>query len=474
MLLAACQGTRYSEPTTALNQTDHNCYQVVTDFRTQVADAQAGYASARPILGFPLIHMNRFLAGVAEDIDSQEQLSDWLDFAMPVSLQARHSENANLPAPWSEAELTTLADCNRLAANDPNYRVALLSQLQGKSHIGNHYLSSRKWLGAYALMRPFYLRSIKSLHLEEKQWFDQPEKFVNTLRYQAAQTQISPASELVSDWFAKALSNNSLAIPKLEDEELLRLFQLHAPELEIEYQGTQDLLGSPYWRRGRLALDTDSPQTYLLPSYTNFAGRKLLQLNYVFWFSERQSRGLIDLYSGHFDGIIWRVTLDQEGQVLLYDSIHPCGCYHKYFVVSDKVKILDDARSSEPANIFRLGGLNASYPVKVSLTSNEHFIVGLSNTLTKPEPASLGSTRKYGLNTYASLAELNDSGRSKTMFDESGLVFDSDRLERFTLWPTGIISVGAMRQWGTHATGFIEEQQFDDYKLLDLYFDYDD
>lgn len=41
--------------------------------------------------------------------------------------------------------------------------------------------------------------------------------------------------------------------------------------------------------------------------------------------------GSLDLLAGRFDGIQWRVTLDHYGRPLIYDSIHPCGCYHLFF-----------------------------------------------------------------------------------------------------------------------------------------------
>jgi hypothetical protein len=37
----------------------------------------------------------------------------------------------------------------------------------------------------------------------------------------------------------------------------------------------------------------------------------------------------------------------------------------------------------------------------------------------------------------------------------------SERAERFLLWPYGVASPGAMRQWGTHAIAFIGRRHFD-------------
>jgi hypothetical protein len=48
------------------------------------------------------------------------------------------------------------------------------------------------------------------------------------------------------------------------------------------------------------------------------------------------------------------------------------------------------------------------------------------------------------------------------MFAPDSLAPGSQRLERFILWPTGVVSPGAMRHWGRHAVAFVGERHFDD------------
>jgi hypothetical protein len=57
----------------------------------------------------------------------------------------------------------------------------------------------------------------------------------------------------------------------------------------------------------------------------------LLQLVYTLSFPERPARGVVDFLAGRLDGVTWRVTLAPDGEPLVYDSIHPCGCYHVFF-----------------------------------------------------------------------------------------------------------------------------------------------
>ncbi len=99
----------------------------------------------------------------------------------------------------------------------------------------------------------------------------------------------------------------------------------------------------------------------------------------------------------------------------------------------------------------------------LSVTSNEHFIVNASDT-TKTDAIT------YQLSPYSSLFNLRNEAGFRSFFDKDGIIAGSERLERFTLWPTGIKNVGAMRQLGVHAVGFVEKQHFDDADLLDRYF----
>lgn len=53
---------------------------------------------------------------------------------------------------------------------------------------------------------------------------------------------------------------------------------------------------------------------------------------------------------------------------------------------------------------------------------------------------------------------------------DPSLVPQSYRKERWILWPTGVLSPGAMRQWGRHAVAFVGERHFDDPYLVERIF----
>ena len=168
---------------------------------------------------------------------------------------------------------------------------------------------------------------------------------------------------------------------------------------------------------------------YVHPAYTRYAERVLLLLVYTIWFPERPARGAVDLLAGRLDGLVWRVTHAPDGEPLVYDSIHPCGCYHLFFPTPRaRPRPAPDALEEwafVPASLPRVA--EGERPV-IRLASGTHYI------------------------------------------EQVSLVRG---LERFFFWPTGVRSAGAMRQWGRHATAFVGRRHFDDADLLERRFELD-
>ncbi|MGH8441819.1 MAG: hypothetical protein ACRETF_02830, partial [Nevskiaceae bacterium] len=57
------------------------------------------------------------------------------------------------------------------------------------------------------------------------------------------------------------------------------------------------------------------------------------------------------------------------------------------------------------------------------------------------------------------------------LFCQDGIVCGTERLERMWLWPAGVASAGAMRQWGRHATSFVGRSHFDEPRMLERLFE---
>jgi len=79
----------------------------------------------------------------------------------------------------------------------------------------------------------------------------------------------------------------------------------------------------------------------------------------------------------------------------------------------------------------------------------------------------------HGGETYAMTSEDDlrvidfPAGGTRSLYGSDGIVAGTERPERFLLWPMGIASPGAMRQWGHHSTAFVGVRHFDDPDLFE-------
>jgi hypothetical protein len=211
------------------------------------------------------------------------------------------------------------------------------------------------------------------------------------------------------------------------------------------------------------------PAVYFRAAHTRYGETVLLQLVYTIWFPERPPEGAVDFLAGRLDGIIWRVTLAPDGEPLIYDSIHPCGCYHLFFPTARaRPRPPPDALEEwafVPQSLPRVG--EEERPV-VRIASGTHYIEGIRIV------RDADSLTRYVFRSYDELRSLPrlDGGR-RSAFGRDGLIAGTERLERFFFWPMGVPSAGAMRQWGRHATAFVGRRHFDDADLIERRFELD-
>ena len=223
---------------------------------------------------------------------------------------------------------------------------------------------------------------------------------------------------------------------------------------------------------GDPGVDTTSPAVFVRPAWTWFEDRILLQLVYTLWFPERPAQSAWDMLSGNLDGVIWRITIDDDGHPLIADSIHPCGCYHLFFPAGDLQKTVTDSNELEEDNTTpqRLPPGTGAERVVIRIASTSHYVESLSleSALDPAWPAL-----NYQLSVNHQIPEfelrsvrLPEQG-SASLYQQDGIIAGTERSERWLLWPMGIKSPGAMRQWGKHATRFVGHRHFDDPYLFD-------
>ena len=435
-------------------------------------------AGGHRIPGFPYLRVDRISASLREAARSDASaFGEWVGRLRALDAAARAYEIRNLPdeataslgaesKPEVVAKTARCADeLQRADLDRAENRAALLAA----AVVPDDYVDWNRVLGLYALSRIPFGSGVDRWHREVEEMFKRSKEGVSATRpvMRYAPRAATPASR---ESIAKLLSRGErsrLGIPEFSADELDLLFSAYAPVFEIETGDEYDRPGALVWKgEPAPSVDAARPVVYRRLAHTRHNGRVLLQLVYTVWFSERPHDGASDLLAGRLDGVVWRVTLAPDGEPLVYDTMHPCGCYHMFFPTPRAAAIKAPVPSEEwaliPAVLPRMGPTER---VRVRVATRTHYVIDVGVD-------GGGDSRSYEYledDSLRSLAMPHESWRSA--FGPDGLVPGSERRERLFFWPMGIPSAGAMRQWGHHATAFIGRRHFDDADLIEKRFE---
>jgi len=454
LLLSACGAAPKPDAATA------ECRSLFSQLDEQTIVAEVRDAASYAIPGFPYLRSNRFLASFGGELGDDGKFLLWVEQLRLLDLSARRIETRNLgPA---AVELQRINACGKTLAQHELADARWRQQLIARAQVPDDYSLLTRALGAYPVTAPFLRLGINSFHKAVRADYAQPlddEVDGRPLFLWSPDPPPTPAAEVAA--LVTQAPHDVLGIPQLSEAQWWQLARAHAPSWWIETSGEFDLIGAPAAGAG---FHPDAHVAYFQPGYTRFSGEVLPQLTYVIWFAERPPVKALDPYSGALDGVVWRVTLDRDGLPLIYDTIHPCGCYHYYF----PAKFL----RHQPAASFwqepMLVPQDSAPPEKLAIRiqTETHYV-------RRVLPAAEAHSKKrriYRLRPYSDLLSLETDSGYLSLFGTDGLIAGSERGERWWLWMSGIRSPGAMRQNGRHATAFIGREHFDDPWLLDRSF----
>jgi len=433
--------------------------------------------AARRVTGFPYLRIDRFVAAMKDSAQSDRQIHRaWLERMRALDADGRRVEISNLPA--VSIDLLSADDrrgivlraeeCaeNLLSADSSN--PAALNELYRRAFVADDYSKLSRALGLYELTRlPFYagVRAWQNRTAETFADARQGKPPAHpVLRYVPPDISVYTRTQ-VGEILARA-GEHPLGLPQLTERERNRLFATYAPVFEIETSGEFDRIGSLFWSSATTPrVDVSSPVVYRRLGYIRVENRTLLQLVYTAWMPERPREGSFDLLGGHLDGVVWRVTLAPDGEPVLFDSIHPCGCYHLFFPTPRLQPLPAPQRIVEwsftPAT---LPAIPETGRLSVAVQTRTHYLSNVS--ITKSVEG-----RAYQFAEYDELRTLPlPTGGSRSAFGPDGLIAGTERGERFLFWPMGIASAGAMRQSGTQATAFVGRRHFDDADIFEQRF----
>jgi hypothetical protein len=418
--------------------------------------------------GQPWLRTTRTIAGLARAAGTDAVAL--VDQMRRQDAQARTFELANLSDAAVDGLAARLQLSGRAAVRDEVVRCG--ERLHQHSDaaaalatvVPDDYQAWKRVAGLYALTRLPFSRGVERYQRETAEVFARPLESLE-VRGTLLRHGVGPDPGDAPDAVLPAqIAAGAVPAP----QRLESLFRRHAPVFEIDTTGADDGIGQPAWGSDGLpGVDTGAAVMFVRTARTLFGGKVLPQLVYSVWFPARPETGAFDLLGGRLDGLTWRVTLDLDGEPLLFDAMHNCGCYHQFFP-GPRLRV-----KPRPAGIDEWAFVPQVLPAPpagarlvLRVSSGSHQVQRLRWELAP------GIDRVLTLVSDDELRSLPlPSGGRRSLFRPDGLVPGSERGERWLFWPMGVREPGAMRQWGRHATAFIGRRHFDDPDLPDRYFE---
>jgi hypothetical protein len=419
-------------------------------------------ALAPRVPGFPYLRVDRATAALRDEaLAARAGFGVWSELMGRLDRHARIAELTNAGAD-DLPPVAALDACRWQLAVTDNGEIARLAEA---ARVPDDYSLLLRALGLYPLTRLPFAAGIRAWQERTRAVFATP---LEALPVAGGLVRYAPAARIES--LPDAAQSAALGLPLLPAARIAELIARHAPVLEVDTVTDDDRVGALAWRTGeplRVAVDVARPVAYVRVAHTRIAGRVHLQLVYTFWFPARPPESAFDILAGDLDGLVWRVTLGADFAPLVYDSIHPCGCYHMFFPTArvqarPQPETLDEGLFAPQT----VAAPAADQRIVLRVASRTHDLQRVRVAV------DVGEASTYVLRDDDELRSLPlpDGGR-RSAFGPDGRIAGSERLERFFFWPMGIASAGQMRQWGRHATAFVGRRHFDDPTLFDRYFE---
>ena len=458
------------------------------------------------VAGFPYLRVDRFTASFGATAGAGEaRYRAWVERMRSIDDKAREYEIANLPddvfpilRTLSREEVGSQArTCGRLLIAEHAMQAAQRRRLPALAVVPDDYSTVKRALGLYSLTGMTFAAAERSWQRYTREDFASQRRAPSPAG--VAFQQYAPNDQPVSGEAAIAQARaimagatvDELGVPRLDEDAQERLLAAFAPSFEIATGAEYDRFGPLQWidleglvapdaERYWLDVDPSQPLVYARMAFTRYGEAVLPQLVYTIWFNERPMQEAGDLLGGRLDGLVWRVTLNEKGEPLLFDSIQPSGRFAMFFPTArmrpkpppENEPLIEWAYSpiAQPIEQW-VGPVPALAGLSLRISSQTHQLVGVGLPGAKwGEPVARNAP--YRMISADRLRALPLPGRgSRSIFGPDGVVPHTERFARYFFWPMGIASPGSMRQWGRQPTAFIGRRHFDDADLLETRFE---
>lgn len=483
LLLGACALITPQASKQYPDKESQSCADFFSNLERTISTANVIDSEAARIKSFPYLRVNRFLSDFKNELIDTSTFNAWVDRMQDLANEGWLIEINNLPSskrqklsaqttPAKSSLNESIQYCGNTLRKIDLDEEHERQNLKNLTIVPDEYITWQRVVGLYPLTAWLFRIGIDAWHEETNKVYAQTLENLTIngelIRYTPSSNKPLLSPEEVSQ-IIKASSQNALNIPEPSKRNIQKLFNTFAPIFEIDTVTNDDQIGQVVLTNNMLPkINVDSATVYQHISYTRIASQILLQLNYSIWFPARPKKSTFDMLGGQLDGITWRVTLLPDGEPLLFDTIHNCGCYHLFFptqhaTVSNQTPSLEESVFI-PQKLFT-PSISAK-KVVIRIANSSHYIERVYFN-----SATAHKTKPYQFMESKTLRSLKfNNGERHSLFGQDGVIHSSKRGERYLFWPMGIPNPGAMRQWGHHATAFVGRRHFDDARLFENYF----
>ena len=425
---------------------------------------------------------NRFLAALKERLVTPDAGAYWVEQMLELGLTSRRKELSNLPAA-AVMEISSATgekvDGDTIYQKTESYALQLFRDDQTNPDfmdilkrvvtIPDEYSSVARFFGLYPLAAIPVTIATSMAYSRFKKWH---QTSLNDLDIDGRLIRFFPeASDSAAyQTFMNCLYDPSsldiFGLPVLTALDERRLADRFAPVIYQDVAKEYDRIGKITWQDNQVRVDTGQPAAYFYTSHNFLDGRPVLQINYVFWYSERAGENAPWIERGPLDGISYRVTLDRTGKPVMVDIMNNCGCY--YFFVPQKAVVAKVVTTTGEIAPLVPAWLPEEFPEKkinLRVNSGWHQV---QKVFTEEVSASCVA---YALIPYGELESLpKRAGQRESVFLPTGIMKDSWRIEPYIFFSMGIHNIGYMRQRGHHAIKMVGRGHFTDPDLFDRSF----
>ncbi|MAA75898.1 MAG: hypothetical protein CMN28_14450 [Salinisphaeraceae bacterium] len=403
----------------------------------RVDEADTADASFYSVPDYPWIRGNRFLASYVGHFENELELTTWLSQLRDNEGYARNIELRN--AGLSDAERRETLDNLRVCAvwlsidrvfNPDTEEAFIDATLEG----------ARVKAADHA---PISARQQKKIAQDiDRRFNSQPEKTpVTEWRVARPEGMMSP-----SEVFAlyRDLPRDALGRIGMFHTAWNALAHHYAPVWLIHTQTQADVPGAPTIdAAGNTRINRETPTVYWHITYTRVESRAVPQINYVVFFGDDAGQPE--------NGQVWRITLNQQGQPVVYESMRLDGTEHLWFPAT-AMRVREDVDPTVPQSVAGTG------IAATRMLSDTHQVYRVATQATY----EAADYRRYTLAPYDDLLTLETGpNRSASLFDAKGRLKGAKR--------TGQRNP-PMRQLGSHSLAPGEPFFFDDPNLFDANF----